>query len=35
VALLAERRVPLADIAYRWFLRRRWRECDRLVASGG
>jgi hypothetical protein len=27
VALLAERRVPLMDSAYRWFLRRRWQLC--------
>jgi hypothetical protein len=30
VALLAERRVPLVDAAYRWFLQRRWRECEQL-----
>jgi hypothetical protein len=30
VALLAERRVPVLDPLYRWFLRRRWRLCDRL-----
>ena len=29
VALLAERRFPIVDAAYRWFLRRRWRR-DRL-----
>ena len=29
VALLAERRVPLVDAAYRWYLRRRWQ-----LASG-
>jgi hypothetical protein len=32
VALLAERRVPVLDPLYRWFLRRRWRLCDRLSA---
>jgi hypothetical protein len=32
VALLAERRVPLVDLAYRWFLRRRWQLCDRMSA---
>jgi hypothetical protein len=30
VALLAERRVPIVDVAYRWFLKRRWRICERL-----
>jgi hypothetical protein len=30
VAILAERRVPLADAAYRWFMRRRWRLCERI-----
>jgi hypothetical protein len=30
VALLAERRVPLLDPVYRWFLRRRWSICERL-----
>ncbi len=32
VAMLAERRVPLLDAAYCWFLRRRWRECERIPA---
>jgi serine/threonine protein kinase len=27
VALLAERRLPVVDAAYRWFLRRRWQAC--------
>jgi hypothetical protein len=27
VALLAERRFPIVDAAYRWFLRRRWHAC--------
>jgi hypothetical protein len=31
VALLAERKVPLLDAAYRWFLRRRWQLCERIV----
>ena len=26
-ALLAERRVPIADVVYRWFLRTRWLRC--------
>jgi Ser/Thr protein kinase RdoA (MazF antagonist) len=30
VAMLAERRVPLVDVAYRWFLRRRWQVCDQI-----
>ena len=29
VALLAERRFPIVDAAYRWFLRRRWQACIR------
>jgi Ser/Thr protein kinase RdoA (MazF antagonist) len=32
IALLAERRVPLIDAAYRWYLRRRWRRCQRIPA---
>src|SRR6185436_7288804 len=32
VALLAERRVPLVDAAYRWYLRRRWRNCEQISA---
>jgi aminoglycoside phosphotransferase (APT) family kinase protein len=32
VALLAERRVPVLDAAYRWFMRRRWRLCERTWA---
>ena len=32
VALLAERRVPIVDVAYRWFLKRRWRICE-LIAD--
>lgn len=35
VALLAERRVPLIDAAYRWFVRRRWQVCERLPARAG
>jgi len=31
VALLAERRVPVIDLAYRWFLRRRWQLCDQMA----
>ena len=34
VALLAERRVPVLDAAYRWFMRRRWRLCERTWAEG-
>lgn len=30
VALMAERRVPVIDAAYRWFMRRRWRLCERM-----
>ena len=30
VALLAERRFPIVDGAYRWFLRRRWAMCGEL-----
>jgi Phosphotransferase enzyme family len=30
VALLAERRIPLVERAYRWFLRRRWQVCARM-----
>jgi hypothetical protein len=30
IALMAERRVPVVDAAYRWFMRRRWR---RVVSS--
>jgi hypothetical protein len=30
VAMMAERRVPIADVAYRWFMRRRWRLCERI-----
>jgi hypothetical protein len=30
MALLAQRRVPVLDAAYRWFLRRRWRTCERM-----
>jgi aminoglycoside phosphotransferase (APT) family kinase protein len=32
VALLAERRLPVLDVAYRWFVRRRWTVCDRMSA---
>jgi hypothetical protein len=31
VALLAERRVPIVDVLYRWFLRRRWLRCARIA----
>ena len=30
LALLAERRVPLLDLPYRWFLRRRWKTCEQI-----
>jgi Ser/Thr protein kinase RdoA (MazF antagonist) len=33
VALMAERRVPVIDAAYRWFMRRRWRVCERMPAD--
>jgi Ser/Thr protein kinase RdoA (MazF antagonist) len=33
VALLAERRVPIVDVAYRWFLKRRWRTCEQIADS--
>jgi Phosphotransferase enzyme family len=33
VALLAERRVPIVDAAYCWFMRRRWRLCERIAAE--
>lgn len=32
LAQLSSRRLPVVDAAYRWFLRRRWRFCERLVA---
>jgi hypothetical protein len=32
VALLAERKVPVLDVAYRWFLRRRWDLCSAMPA---
>ena len=32
LAQLASRRLPMVDAAYRWFLRRRWRYCERMVA---
>ena len=35
VALLAERRVPLVDAAYRWYLRRRWQLCERIAGWPG
>jgi hypothetical protein len=35
VALLAERRIPFVDRAYRWFLRRRWLMCERIDAGRG
>ena len=31
VALLASRRVPVVDLAYRWFVRRRWQTCLRMI----
>jgi hypothetical protein len=34
LALLAERRVPLLDAAYRWYLRRRWQQCAAMLESG-
>ena len=33
VALLAERRLPFVDVAYRWFLKRRWDVCHRMSAD--
>jgi hypothetical protein len=34
VAMLAERRVPFVDAAYRWFLKRRWQLCERMSEQG-
>ena len=34
VTLLAERRFPIVDAAYRWFLRRRWQVCERIADAG-
>jgi len=31
LALLAERRVPVIDRAYRWYLRRRWQQCVAML----
>lgn len=31
VALLAERRIPVVDLAYRWFVKRRWQICERMI----
>jgi hypothetical protein len=33
VALMAERKLPILDGAYRWFMRRRWRVCERIPAQ--
>lgn len=30
-ALLGARRVPVVDLLYRWFVRRRWRACRRMI----
>ena len=35
VALLAARRVPVVDLAYRWFVRRRWQTCLRMLKTPG
>ncbi|MGH9372555.1 MAG: phosphotransferase [Vicinamibacterales bacterium] len=36
VTYLAERHLPVVDAAYRWFMRRRWRACERMpVRAGG
>ena len=32
LALLAERRVPMIDVVYRWYLRRRWQQCAAMMA---
>jgi Ser/Thr protein kinase RdoA (MazF antagonist) len=32
-ALLGARRVPIVDVFYRWFVRRRWRACRRLIQA--
>ena len=32
VALVAPRRAPIIDLAYRWFARRRWQECLRMLS---
>jgi Ser/Thr protein kinase RdoA (MazF antagonist) len=34
VALLAARRVPVVDLAYRWFVRRRWQACLAMIKAG-
>ncbi len=31
VAMIAERRPPVVDLAYRWFARRRWQSCRRML----
>ena len=31
VALIASRRPPVVDLAYRWFARRRWQTCLRML----
>jgi predicted DCC family thiol-disulfide oxidoreductase YuxK len=31
VAMIAERRPPVVDLAYRWFARRRWHTCLRML----
>jgi tRNA A-37 threonylcarbamoyl transferase component Bud32 len=30
-ALLGARRVPVVDLLYRWFVRRRWKACRRMI----
>ena len=32
LALLAERRIPMIDVAYRWYLKRRWQQCAAMMA---
>jgi aminoglycoside phosphotransferase (APT) family kinase protein len=31
LAQLAERKVPVLDVAYRWYLRRRWQQCVAML----
>jgi hypothetical protein len=33
VAMLAERRFPVGDVAWRWYMRRRWDACWNLVGA--
>ena len=33
VAMLAQRRIPVVDLAYRWFLKRRWQLCEQMLSQ--